>query len=148
MKTIAECAADCFIIIAEVDEKGLLTKRFLIIDGSGVVSTRSYVSPREAMVEIDTRQPLPVMKDQILASLSVHAYEGFVIVAQIDSNNEETISFFIFTNAGVYEAGPFPLFEKAQKFIEDKKAMERIFKAREAANNSPARSIIKPPGKK
>ena len=147
MKTISECAHNGFIIIAEVKDKKL-TERFVIIDGSGVISTRSYVSPREAMIEIDTQQPLPEMKDQILASLSVHAYDGFVIVAQIDSNNKETISFFIFTNAGVYEAGPFPSFEKAKKFIDDKKTLERIFEAREAANNSPARSIIKPPGKK
>ena len=142
MKTISECAHNGFIIVAQVDKVGNLSGKYLVFSTSGAWTQGLFNSPAEAIAAIEEAE------EALWEVLSQHAFEGFLIVVKRDHHDKLKNEFFVFSKAGVYEAGPFTL-EEMHKWIDEKKkqkVIEQALKAREAAKNHLAGSIPKPLG--
>ena len=121
INTISDCAANGFIIIAEVGKDDKLTGKFLKLNVSGALTEGSYDDLKDAMTAIEEAEPVS------LAELSDHAYKGFFIVAELDGK-KTTGCFLVFSASGVYKPPPHFSPEDAMNWIE-KELKNRIVDA-------------------
>jgi len=119
MKTISECASNGLIIVANVDDEGKPTGKYLVFSASGAWTQGFFNSPAEAIAAIEKAQ------SEFWEVLNRHAFETLVIVMKPDHNEKLENEFFVFTDTGHYKAGPSSL-DEAYQWVREQVSKNRL----------------------